>query len=104
MFAVALSLQTFKTLSDSFGASFADAINHLQSSARDELLEVVERRDFELLVKRRGGLEADAADAQEVERAFRRFGSQLFPCVECAFVEQLDNLTTDCFAHAGKCL
>src|ERR1044071_73603 len=79
-----LSLQTFETFRDSFGTLLADAVNHLKAAARDEFFEIVERGNLEFLVKRSGGLQPYAADAQEIERGFRRLKDDLLPCLECA--------------------
>src|SRR5947209_18079025 len=78
----------------------ANAVNHLKPAALDELAQVFERRDFELTVERRGGLDADALDFEQVEHACGRLRRQVLPRLERAALQKLHDLRAQATAHA----
>src|SRR5688500_7584150 len=92
------SADPFQILPDSFRRLRPDAVHHFQSTAIDELSQVLERSDLVLLMKRGCGLWADARQLQKIEHGFRRLCRQSVPRVERTLLQQLDSFPGNRFA------
>src|SRR5690349_17016383 len=68
-------------LFNSFRGFGADAVDHVQPSARDERFQFRQRRDFEKLVQQGRRLRSTAGNFREFENGFGRFGKDALPRV-----------------------